>query len=90
MQDLEQTVEGVSAVALAVRLVAQFNDPLLTQQLPLLHAVARIVALISPSSRAAGCARFAGLAARPVVPGLAGCAQLHPAAPATAKTGALG
>lgn len=44
MQDLEQTVEGVSAAALAVRLVAQFNDPLLTQQLPLLHAVAQILA----------------------------------------------
>ncbi len=44
MQDLEQTVEGVSAAALAVRLVAQFNDPLLIQQLPLLHAVAQILA----------------------------------------------
>ena len=44
MQDLEQTVEGVSAAALAVRLVAQFNDPLLTQQLPLLHAVSQILA----------------------------------------------
>lgn len=47
MNELEQTVEGVNAVGLAVQLVQQ-TDPTLTEKLPLLAAVRAIVADDAP------------------------------------------